>query len=43
MKMEQVSANGYAVLNERNLVYDANSGLISIYIVAKSRGIQVKC
>jgi len=30
MKMEQVSANCYAVLNERNLVCDANSGLINL-------------
>ena len=30
MKMEQVSANCYAVLNEKNLVCDANSGLINL-------------
>ena len=30
MKMEQVSANCYAVLNERNLVCDANSGLVNL-------------
>jgi cyclase len=30
MKMEQVSANCFAVLNEKNLVCDANSGLISL-------------
>ena len=30
MKMEQVSANCFAVLNERNLVCDANSGLINL-------------
>ena len=29
MIMEQVSANCYAVLNKRNLVCDANSGLIN--------------
>ena len=28
MKMEQVSANCYAVLNDKNLVGDANSGLM---------------
>ncbi|WP_129782326.1 MBL fold metallo-hydrolase [Peristeroidobacter soli] len=30
MKMEQVSANCFAVLNEKNLVCDANSGLINL-------------
>ena len=30
MKLEQVSANCFAVLNERNLVCDANSGLINL-------------
>ncbi len=30
MKMEQVSDNCYAVLNEKNLVCDANSGLINL-------------
>ena len=30
MKMEQVSTNCYAVLNEKNLVCDANSGLINL-------------
>jgi len=30
MKMEQVSANCFAVLNERNLVCDANSGLVNL-------------
>jgi len=30
MKMEQVSANCYAVLIEKNLVCDANSGLINL-------------
>jgi cyclase len=30
MKMEQVSENCYAVLNERNLVCDANSGLVNL-------------
>jgi cyclase len=30
LKMEQVSANCYAVLNEKNLVCDANSGLINL-------------
>jgi len=30
MKMEQVSANCYAVLNEKNLVCDANSGFINL-------------
>ena len=30
MRMEQVSANCFAVLNEKNLVCDANSGLINL-------------
>jgi len=30
MKMQQVSDNGYAVLNEANRVCDANSGLINL-------------
>jgi len=30
MKMEQGSDNCYAVLNEKNLVCDANSGLINL-------------
>ena len=30
MKMEQVSSNCYAVLNEKNRVCDANSGLINV-------------
>ena len=30
MEMEQVSANCFAVLNEKNLVCDANSGLINL-------------
>jgi len=30
MKMEQVSANCFAVLNEKNLVCDANSGLVNL-------------
>jgi len=30
MKMEQVGANCFAVLNEKNLVCDANSGLINL-------------
>jgi cyclase len=30
MKMEQVSTNCFAVLNEKNLVCDANSGLINL-------------
>jgi glyoxylase-like metal-dependent hydrolase (beta-lactamase superfamily II) len=30
MKLRQVSANSFAVLNERNLVCDANSGLINL-------------
>jgi hypothetical protein len=30
MKMEQVRANCFAVLNEKNLVCDANSGLINL-------------
>jgi hypothetical protein len=29
MEMKQVSNNCYAVLNEKNLVCDANSGLIN--------------
>ena len=30
MKMEQVSNNCFAVLNEKNRVCDANSGLINV-------------
>jgi hypothetical protein len=30
MEMEQVSTNCFAVLNEKNLVCDANSGLINL-------------
>jgi glyoxylase-like metal-dependent hydrolase (beta-lactamase superfamily II) len=30
MKLRQVSANCFAVLNEKNLVCDANSGLINL-------------
>ncbi len=30
MKLQQVSANCYAVINEKNLVCDANSGLINL-------------
>ena len=30
MKMQQVSAHCYAVLNETNLVCDANSGLVNL-------------
>jgi len=30
MKMQQVSENCFAVLNEKNLVCDANSGLINL-------------
>ena len=30
MKMEQVSSNCFAVLNEKNRVCDANSGLINV-------------
>jgi cyclase len=46
MKLQQVSENCFAVLNEKNHVCDANSGLINlenaVLAVAKAKGIEVE-